>query len=229
MLSEFDALEDAYGAEKAADLRKACRYMLRSQFAYSGDRGTANVYNTLTDSRFRRIADQFFESIGYQVHRNAEEQWVGILLIDDDPSSVPRMRIDETMVVLVLGSHWQEEADLGNLFDRATAVTTFNVLHERYRDMLQNAGKPAITPGRFLDLLKDVALRNLISVGEFDYDAQDREIEIRPMIKFVSGADALARLETYVKAEERGMRSRAVPAVGELLRPAISVSEGDAA
>ncbi len=228
MLSEFDALEDSHGVEKAADLRKACRYMLRSQFVYSGDRGAAIVYNTLTDSRFRRIADQFFESIGYQVHRHAEEQWVGILLTDDDPSSVPRMKLDETMVVLVLGSHWQEEADLGNLFDQATAVTTFNVLHERYRDMLHNAGKPAITSQRFLDLLKEVALRNLISVGEFDNDAQDREIEIRPMIKFVSGADALARLETYVNAEERGMRSRAIPGVGELLRPAVTVAEGDA-
>lgn len=46
------------------------------------------------------------------------------------------MRLDETIVVLVLGSHWQEEADVGNLIDRAAAITTFNVLHDRYRDMV---------------------------------------------------------------------------------------------
>ncbi|CDN50071.1 DUF4194 domain-containing protein [Neorhizobium galegae] len=227
MLSEFEQVEATYGIDKAADLRKACRYLLRNQFAYSGDRGAATVYNTLIDNRFRRIIDGFFDSIGYRVHKNAEEQWVGILFDDDDPSSVPKMRLDETIVVLVLGSHWQEDADVGNLLDRATAVTTVNVLHERYRDMLQNTGKPAITAGRFLDLLKEVAVRNLISIGDFDYDAQDREVVIRPMIKFVSGADVLARLESYVTTEERGMRTRAMPAVGELLRADASAAKGD--
>ena len=38
--------------------------------------------------------------------------------------------------MLVLGSHWQEEADVGNLIDRAAAITTFNVLRDRYRDMV---------------------------------------------------------------------------------------------
>ncbi|CDZ55631.1 DUF4194 domain-containing protein [Neorhizobium galegae] len=227
MLSEFEQVEATYGIDKAADLRKACRYLLRNQFAYSGDRGAATVYNTLIDNRFRRIIDGFFDSIGYRVHKNAEEQWVGILFDDDDPSSVPKMRLDETIVVLVLGSHWQEDADVGNLLDRATAVTTVNVLHERYRDMLQNTGKPAITAGRFLDLLKEVAVRNLISIGDFDYDAQDWEVVIRPMIKFVSGADVLARLESYVTTEERGMRTRAMPAVGELLRADASAAKGD--
>ena len=212
MLSEFDQIEATYGAEKAADLRKACRYLLRNQFAYSGDRGVATVYNTLTDARFRRVADELFDSLGYRVHRNAEEQWVGILLDDDDTSSVPRLRLEETMVVLVLGGHWQEEADLGNLLDRATALTTANVLHERYRDMVQAAGKPAIPPGRFHELLREVAARNLIAVGELDRDAQDREVEIRPMIKLVSGSDALKRLEAYVKAEEISTR-RPVTAV----------------
>jgi hypothetical protein len=228
MLSEFEQIEESHGMEKAADLRKACRYLLRNQFAYSGDRGAGIVYNTLTDNRFRRVADQLFESIGYQVYRNAEEQWVGILFDDDDPSSVPRMRLDETMIVLVLGSHWQEEADLGNLIDRAVAITTVNVLNERYRDILQTTGKPMISPARFVELLREVELRKLISIGDFDSEAQDREVEIRPIIKFVSGADALARLESYVSAEERTMRARTMPAAGELLRPGVLAAEGDA-
>lgn len=209
MLSEFENVEATFGMDKAADLRKACRYLLRNQFAYSGDRGVATIYNTLTDNRFRRIADDFFDSIGYRVQRNSDEQWVGILFEDDDVSSVPKMRLDETIAVLVLGSHWQEEADVGNLIDRAIALTTVNVLHDRYRDMLKNSAKPMITAARFLDLLRDVAVRNLIWIGDFDHDAQDREVEIRPMIKFISGADALARLETYVKSEEQRSHSRA--------------------
>lgn len=213
MLGEFEQVEANFGVDKAADLRKACRYLLRHQFAYSGDRGVATIYNTLTDNRFRRVVDDFFDSIGYRLQRNADEQWVGILFEDDDASSVPKMRLDETIVVLVLGSHWQEKADVGNLIDRAIAVTTVNVLHDWYRDMQQGAVKPMIAASRFLDLLRDVAARNLIWIGDFDQEAQDREIEIRPMIKFISGADALARLETYVNNEEQRTRAARTAAV----------------
>lgn len=216
MLSEFEQIEATFGVERTADLRKACRYLLRNQFAYSGDRRVATVYNTLTDARFRRVADELFDSLGYRVHRDAEEQWVGILLDDDDLSSVPKLKLEETMVVLVLGSHWQEEADLGNLLDRATALTTVNVLHERYRDVVQAAGKAAIPAARFLDLLREVAARNLIAVGELDRDAQDREVEIRPMIKLVSGSDALKRLEAYVRSEEVSLRGSATAVMAAL-------------
>ncbi len=176
MLSEFDQIEATFGAEKAADLRKACRYLLRNQFAYSGDRGAATVYNTLTDARFRRVADELFDSLGYRVHRNAEEQWVGILLDDDDASSVPKMKLEETIIVLVLGRHWQEEADLGNLLDRATALTTVNVLHERYRDMVQLG--QARDLGRTLPRTAPGGGREEPDRGRrVDRDAQDREVE----------------------------------------------------
>lgn len=60
MLCEFEQIEAAFGIEKAADLRKACRYLLLNQFAYVGDRGVATIYNTLADNRFRRVVDEFF-------------------------------------------------------------------------------------------------------------------------------------------------------------------------
>lgn len=228
MLNEFDTVEATYGAEKAADLRKACRYLLRNQFVYSGDRGTATVYNTLTDARFRRVADELFDSLGYRVHRSADEQWVGIVLEDDDASSVPKMKLEETMVVLILGAHWQEEVELGNLHDRATALTTANVLHDRYKDMVQAAGKAVVSPQRFNDLLKEVAARNLVALGEIDRDQVDREVEIRPMIKLVSGSDALKRLEGYVKAEEIEMRRRPAAEGGAAESPAAAPHEENA-
>lgn len=209
MLGEFERIEQTFGVEKAADLRKACRYLIRNQFAYSGDRGVAIVYNTLTDNRFRPVVDAFFDSLGYRIQRNADEQWVGIILDDDDPGSTPKLRIEETIVVLVLGAHWQEEADVGALVDRAVAVTSLNILHDRYKDMIANAGKVAMPVGRFLDVLREVAARNLVWIGDYDGDANDREVEIRPMIKLVSGASELDRLEAYVKLEEVGARSRA--------------------
>jgi hypothetical protein len=202
MLAEFEEIEARYGAEKGADLRKACRYLVRHQFAYSGDRGVATVYNTLTDSRFRSAVDGLLDSLGYRVVRNAEEQWVGILLDDDDMSSVPKLKLDETIALLVVASQWQDDADRGGLFDRATSLTTLNALHERYRDILQSASKPALPIARFLDLLRELEARRIVDIGEYERDQQDREVTIRSMIK--------RRIEGYVTSEEIRQRSRTV-------------------
>mgnify|MGYP001617974030 CR=1 FL=1 len=209
MLAEFEEIEARHGAEKGADLRKACRYLLRHQFAYAGDRGVATVYNTLTDGRFRNAVDGLLDSVGYRVIRNAEEQWVGILLDDDDASSVPKLKLDETITLLVAAGHWQDDADHGDLLDRATSLTTLNVLYERYKDLLQSAAKPALSIARFLDLLRELEMRGIVDIGEYDRDQQDREVTIRSMIKLVSGDEPLRRIESYVKSEEVRQRSRA--------------------
>lgn len=209
MLAEFEEIEARYGAEKGADLRKACRYLVRHQFAYAGDRGVATIYNTLTDGRFRSAVDGLLDSLGYRVVRNAEEQWVGILLDDDDVSSVPKLKLDETIALLVVASHWQDDADHGDLFDRATSVTTLNVLHERYKDLLQSASKPALPIGRFLELLRELEARSIVDIGEYERDQQDREVTIRSMIKLVSGDEPLRLIEGYVRSEELRQNSRA--------------------
>lgn len=224
MLAEFEEIEHRYGVEKGADLRKACRYLLRHQFAYSGDRGVATIYNTLTDSRFRGAVEGLFDSLGYRLVRNAEEQWIGILLDDEDPAALPKLRLEETMVLLVVASHWQDDADRGDLQDRAAAVTTANTLHERYRDLVPSATKPALPINRFIDLLRELADRNLLQIGDFDRDQQDREVTIRSMIKRVSGDEPLRRIEAYVRTEE----VRARPPAATISEAATPSAGGDA-
>lgn len=70
MLSEFEAIEQTAGADKAADLRKALHYLLRRQFVFAGDSKTGAVYNTIMDGRFRSVIDGFFDSCGYRMHRD---------------------------------------------------------------------------------------------------------------------------------------------------------------
>jgi hypothetical protein len=201
MLSEFREIEHAAGAEKAADLRRALHFLLRRQFVFAGDRGTAAVYHTITDGRFRDVVDEFFDSCGYRVHRDPEAQWAGIVAADDEVP-LPRMRLDETIVILVLAAHWQDEVNVGAVEERATVVTTLNTLYDRYREMVQAGGKTAIPIPRFHEILKEAAQRGLVALGDFDSDQRDVEVVIRPMIKLISGGDALVRLERYVGAEE---------------------------
>jgi hypothetical protein len=206
MLSEFQEIEHAVGAEKAADLRRALHFLLRRQFVFAGDRGTAAVYNTITDGRFRGVVDDFFDSCGYRVHRDAEAQWAGIVAADDEVP-LPRMKLDETIVALVLAAHWQDEVNVGAVEERATVVTTLNTLFDRYREMVQASGRNAILIARFHDILKEAAQRGLVALGDFDPDERDVEVVIRPMIKLISGGDALVRLERYVGSEEARQQS----------------------
>jgi hypothetical protein len=201
MLSEFDNIERSAGADKAADLRRALHFLLRRQFVFAGDSRTGTVYNTIMDGRFRDVVDGFFDSCGYRVHRDPEAQWAGILALDEDVP-LPRMRLDETIVMLVLAAHWQEEVNVGAVEDRAVVVTTLNALHDRYKDMVQPNGGSAIGINRFREILKEAAQRSLVEVGDYDNEQQDCEIRIRPMIKLISGGDALQRLERYARSEE---------------------------
>lgn len=201
MLSEFENIESSAGAEKAADLRKALHFLLRRQFVFSGDPRTGTVYNTIMDGRFRDVVDGFFDSCGYRVHRDPEAQWAGIVAMDEDVP-LPRMKLDETIVILVLAAYWQQEVNVGAVEDRAVVVATLNDLFDRYREMVQHSGGGAITATRFRDILREAQQRSLVEIGDFDDEQQDCEIRLRPMIKLISGGDALQRLERYVRSEE---------------------------
>jgi hypothetical protein len=201
MLREFDEMEHAVGADKAADLRRALHFLLRYQFVFAGDRGAAVTYNTVMDGRFRDMVDAFFDSCGYRVHRDPEAQWAGIVAADEDVP-LPRMKLDETIVVLVLAAHWQDEVNVGAIEERATVVTTLNTLYDRYREMVQANGRNAVAISRFHEILKEAAQRSLVDIGDFEPDQRDYEVVIRPMIKLISGGDALIRLERYVRQEE---------------------------
>jgi uncharacterized protein DUF4194 len=204
MLSEFETIERTLGAEKAGDLRKALHFLLRRQFVFAGDPRTATVYNVLMDSRFRSVIDGFFDSCGYRVHRDTEAQWAGITALGEDVP-LPKMKLDETIVTLVLAAHWQDEVNVGAVEDRAIVVTTLNTLFDRYKEMVQPNGSSSISLPRFREILKEASQRSLVDVGDFDAEAQDVEVAIRPMIKLISGADALQRIERFVRSQEAGL------------------------
>lgn len=201
MLSEFEEIERSAGAEKAADLRRALHFLLRRQFVFAGDPRTTTVYGTIMDGRFRNTIDGFFDSCGYHVHRDEEAQWAGITAVAEDVP-LPRMKLDETIVALVLAAHWQDEVNVGAVENRATVVTTFNTLYDRYRDMVRPNSTQAISTTRFREVLKEAAQRSLVDIGDFDPNEQDCEVAIRPMIKLISGGDALQRIERYVRHDE---------------------------
>ena len=114
------------------------------------------------------------------------------------------MKLDETIVILVLAAHWQDEVNVGAVEDRAIVVTTLNTLFDRYKEMVQSNGSSSISLNRFREILKEASQRSLVDIGDFDSEAQDVEVAIRPMIKLISGSDALLRIERFVRSQEVG-------------------------
>ena len=171
---------------------------------FAGDARTGTIYNVIMDGRFRSLIDAFFDGCGYRVHRDTEAQWAGITALGEDVP-LPKMKLDETIVILVLAAHWQDEVNVGAVEDRAIVVTTLNTLFDRYKEMVQGNETSAISLRRFRDILGEAAQRGLVDVGDFDAEAQDFEVAIRPMIKLISGADALQRIERYVRSQEIGL------------------------
>src|SRR5216684_1710759 len=204
MISEFDDITRTSVMQKTSDLRKTIHFLLKRKLTFAGDPRTGTVFNILMDSRFKPVIDGFFDSCGYRVHRDAEAQWAGITALGEDVP-LPKMKLDETIVMLVLAAHWQDEVNVGAVEDRAIVVTTLNTLFDRYKEMVQGNETSAISLRRFRDILAEAAQRGLVDVGDFDVEAQDFEVAIRPMIKLISGADALQRIERYVRSQEVGL------------------------
>lgn len=201
MLSELRTIEANYGEDRAKDVIRAIHFLQRHQFIYAGDRGTATIYNVVSDNRFERFIRSYFDAAGYRLVGNEREQWVGIIP-DTDDVPLPRMRIDETVALLVLTLFWQEEVNAGNVEDRATVVTTVNTLFDRYEDIVSRNRKTGVSASRFFELMKEFARRSLVELRAFDSEEQDQEIVIRPQIRVLAGDDVLARIERFIQDEE---------------------------
>lgn len=210
MLHDLAALAGRYGDDRTVDIMRAVNYLLRHQFIYSGDRGTVALYATATDSRFEGFLRDWFDVAGYRLVANPQEQWIG-LAPDAEELPLPRMRLDETVTVLILAAVWQEEVNAGNVGARATVATTVNALHERYSDLVGRGRSAALPPRRMLDILRELARRGIVAVAEEDVEAQDMDLTIRPMVRLLAGDEVLGKLSAFAADEE----ARLLPAAND--------------
>lgn len=201
-------IEERLGEKAVADVRGAANILVQRQFLFAGDRGVAHAYEVLIKTRYRGYFEDLFDGLGYRFLISEREQWVG-LMPDPGLETLPRLRLEDTLVLLVLAHLWQEEVQRGGAEARAVVVTTVNELFERYRDIAGRHRKTALSTGRLLDTLKSFARRGLVQVGPLDPEADDHELEIRPMVNRLVDGDAMARLERFApELEGRVARAR---------------------
>ncbi|WP_420419753.1 DUF4194 domain-containing protein [Pacificispira sp.] len=198
MLKELLDIEDTRGEKEVEALIKAANYLIRNQFCVAGTRGGAKHYNVLTLGRYRTYFSSLFDALGYDITVNETEKWVGIIPAAET-IAWSKMKMDETIVLLVMALRWQEGMHDGDLEEGAIVMATFNELHDDFKEIIGQNRKTAIPVTRFKEIVDDLIRRGIATRGEQDVD--DFEIGIRPLINTLVGEDVAGQIAKFTPDE----------------------------
>jgi hypothetical protein len=174
--------------------------LLDRQFIYNGDRGMAHLYEALLRTDARQIVEGVLDAFGYSLVIETTDQWVGVVPDEGDEFHGARLKIDETIVLTLLGMIWQEGINTGISEDRATVDTTSDEVFSRHAAIL---GRERIPRARFQEILQELRRRSLVEIGEEDPETRDVMLRIRSTIRVVSGQAHLELLERFARESDR--------------------------
>jgi len=193
MLVEFGNLEanNPRGFQRVTQL---IAHLMRHQFVHAEDRGAAALLETLHRPEFVRLVEGYFDVAGYRLVHRETEGWAGILP-DPERASLPRLRIDETIVLLVMRRLWEQALQLGEIYGNGTVRTTLNEAYAAYQGIVAGSRRAAMPPGAFRDVLRMIERRAVVRLGDLDPDAQDMDLDIRALVTSVAGDDFVISLQ----------------------------------
>ncbi len=200
MLAEFAALE----ARDPRHMQRATQvigHLLRHQFLHVEDRGSSTLLETLLRPDLERLISSYFDVAGYRLVVRESEGWAGILP-DTEQITLPRMRIDETLVLLLLRRLWEEGVQEGDVERYGSVLVTLNEAYDAYQDMVARARRPSLSINDFKAQVESLERRAIVRLGDYDEDIQDIGLAIRALIATVAGDDFLGALEQLLARPE---------------------------
>jgi len=197
VLREFSELENR-DPTLLQRVTQVINHLLRYQFLHVDDRGSAPLMETLQRAATGPMIADYFDVAGYRLVIRESEGWAGILP-DTERISPARMRLDETLVLLVLRRLWEEAVHDGDIQARGAALLSLNQAYDAYQEIVSRGRRPALAIGGFRDLVEGFARRAVVSLGRYDDEAQDMELTIRPLVAVIAGDDFTTSLEQLVQ------------------------------
>ncbi|MBY8823349.1 DUF4194 domain-containing protein [Sphingomonas colocasiae] len=194
MLVEFDNLSES-NPRAYQRVTQLIAHLMRNQFVHTEDRGSAPLLEVLARPESRRLIESYFDVAGYRLVHRESEGWAGILP-DPERVALPRMRIDETLVLLVMRRLWEEELQHGEIHNNGTARLTVNEAYAAYQEIVAGSRRPGLGATDFRDVLRMLERRALVRLGDLDAEAQDMDLDIRALVATVAGDDFVASLES---------------------------------
>jgi hypothetical protein len=201
MLLEFSDLEGRNPREFQR-VTQAIAHLLRHQFVHTEDRGSAPMLETLRRPHLAKLLEDYFDVAGYRLVFRETEGWAGILP-DPERIGLPRMRMDETIALLVLRRLWEEALQEGEIYANGTVHTSFNQAYAAYEDVVAGTARAAMSAADFRIAVQSLERRSVVRLSEVDPEAQDMELSIRALIATVAGDDFLASLEQLLARDAR--------------------------
>jgi hypothetical protein len=193
MLHEFKILE-ARDPKRMERVTQVINYLLRNQFLHVEDRGSAGLLDTLLKTDVEQLVSDYFDVAGYRLVVRESEGWAGILP-DTEQISHPRMRIDETLVLLLMRRLWEEGVQEGDIERYGSVPVTLNAAYDAYQDMVARARRPALKIEEFKAQIATLERRAIVRTGDFDEELEDIPLSIRALVATVAGDEFLAHLE----------------------------------
>ena len=172
-------------------------HLLRHQFLHTDDRGSPTLMETLRRPALIRLVEAWFDVAGYRLVMRDTEGWAGILP-DTERISPPRMRVEETLVLLLLRRLWEEHIQDGDILRHGSVLLTLNEAYDAYQDVVARSRKASLTVSEFRDVVRLLERRAIVHLGDYDNDAQDMELTIRAVIAAVAGDDFVTSLEQWL-------------------------------
>jgi hypothetical protein len=197
MLLEFAQLEER-DPRQMQRVAQAISHLLRYQFVHCDDRGAASLLETLRRPSLAKLIESYFDVAGYRLVIRDPEGWAGILP-DTERINPPRMRVDETLVVLLLRRLWEERIQDGDILPHGSVLLTLNEAFAAYQDVVARSRKASFTVNEFREVLRQLERRAIIRLGDYDDEAQDMELTIRALVAVVAGDDFVASLEQWLQ------------------------------
>jgi hypothetical protein len=196
MLLEFAQL-DQRDPNQMLRVTQVISHLLRHQFLHADDRGSPTLMETLLRPALVRLIEAWFDVAGYRLIVRDTEGWAGILP-DTERISPPRMRVDETLVMLLLRRLWEERIQDGDILRHGSVLLTLNEAYDAYQDVVARSRKASLTVNEFRDVVRLLERRAIVRLGDYDDDAQDMELTIRALIAAVAGDDFVTSLEQWL-------------------------------
>lgn len=209
MLIEFADL-DARDPRAMERVSQAIHHLLRRQFVHIDDRGSASLMETLRRPATGPLIAAFFDVAGYTLVLRESEGWAGVLP-DTERIAAPRMRIEETLALLVLARLWHEGVQDGAVGERGSVLSTLNDAYDAYQNLVSRSRRAALRIELFRDILQEFSSRAIVKLRDFDDDFQDQELVIRPIVALLAGEDFLSTIESFLQQTDTPIEDEGSP------------------
>lgn len=182
---------DGDGERLEAELRQAAQTLWRVQFLYQSDFGSKVHYDLIL--AHRAYFENLFAALGYRiVGGRPNDRFLGLLATD--PPARQTMKLDESLLLLVLRLYYEEAFKRYEINDNGEIEVEGESILQVYEERTRRS-RPPVT--RVHDILTTFKQRGLIRVEE-QGDSRRFTLFLRPALPMVVAEDTRASLEEYL-------------------------------